>query len=159
MHWEDILDQILIRECGHDPENPDGRVVDTGGLTRFGIAETSGMSKDEIEALTRETARAWYTANIWQKIKKCPPHLHYILADMWTNYGPRRAVKIVQETCNKNRAGLDVDGLLGPNSYRAMELVSVGQIRRTRFDWCENLAKNPKYSQYWEGWKDRILSV
>ena len=93
MHWEDILDQILIRECGHDPSNPDGRVVDTGGLTRFGIAESSGMSKEGIESLTRETAREWYTANIWEKIKKCPPHLHYILADMWTNYGPRGRLK------------------------------------------------------------------
>ena len=50
-NWDQIIEEIMWRECGGDPKTTDGQVSDSGGFTRYGISQNSGESREFIKSL------------------------------------------------------------------------------------------------------------
>ena len=155
MTWQEIIEDIL--------ESEGGLTVDHAGVTNFGISVAgSGLSAETIKAMNRDEAIAWYTKEYYLKLKKIPPHLLHIACDFSINAGIRTAIRALQKAANHfHQAGIDEDGIIGPNTLKWAELVKAGQYRQLRSDHYEYLiANNPdKYQKFAKGWRRRIARV
>ena len=154
--WEEIVEDILKSEGG--------LTRDHAGLTNFGIVagQYSGLTEDEVENLTRDQAKEWYTKHFYSKLKRIPRHLLHIVIDFAVNGGISRSIKTLQKAANYfHQANIDEDGLIGPNTLRWAERVSAGEFRQLRFQFYEELVeKNPeKYARFRTGWLRRCMRV
>ena len=134
-------------------------VKDHAGYTRFGVSERSGMSAEEIKNLTYEQAAEFYMKEYYKPLKRLPAHLLHICIDTAVNTGRRQMIKLLQRA--SGLAGQDVDGYLGPTTYKAAESCTVGSFREQRFLFYENLvnAQPEKYEKFRMGWLRRTMRV
>jgi lysozyme family protein len=120
---DDLLDEVITREGGfvHHP-------ADRGGPTKFGITQATlsawlgrPATVDEVRSLDEEPAREIYVTRYLAgpRIDTLPPEIVSQLFDMAANHGPRRAVRILQEVLNLAGWGVDVDGVIGPQTRKA----------------------------------------
>ena len=133
-------------------------------MTNFGLVagQYSGLTEDEIENLTRDQAKEWYTKHFYSKLKRIPRHLLHIVIYFAVNSGISRSIKTLQKAANYfHQANIDEDGLIGPNTLRWAERVSAGEFRQLRFQFYEELVeKNPeKYGRFRTGWLRRCMRV
>ena len=148
-----IIEDILIQEGG------DKVVVDTGGTTKWGISEKTGMSPDEIKALTKDDAIEFYMKEYYLPLKRLPAELLHICIDSAVNMGRRQMVRLLQRA--SGLTGDAVDGHLGPQTYAAAQTCTPGEFREQRFLFYENLvnAQPEKYEKYRMGWLRRTMRV
>lgn len=140
--WDGILARLLLREGSTYTDHP----ADKGGPTRHGItldtlSDYRGLpcSAGDVQALTAAGACAIY----WQKwvchpslrldllAEGNPPLLVEVALDTSVLFGRRRAALWLQEAINQRRpSSVAVDGVLGPATRTALQLVDPSAIAR-----------------------------
>jgi lysozyme family protein len=83
--------------------------------------------------------------------------------DMCINMGSRNAGRVLQRAANaKNPASakIKVDGMIGPNTIKAVKKVEQGRLRSERVLYYARIViKKPVQYKYWYGWFKRSLEV
>ena len=155
--FNQIIEKVLEHEGGYvnDPSDP-------GGETNFGISKRAYPDVD-IRGLTKDKAKGIYKKDYWIKTKteSLPERLRYIYFDMCVNMGMKRAVKTLQNASNnKNGNKIDVDGMLGPITIKAVSNVEPERARSYRIMYYADLInKKPTLEKYWYGWYRRATEV
>jgi lysozyme family protein len=153
------IELVLGHEGGYvnDPDDP-------GGETNWGISKKAYKNLD-IANLSKNDAKAIYKKDYWDKYKvgKLPPNLRYLYFDMCINMGSRNAGRVLQRAANaKNPASakIKVDGMIGPNTIKAVKKVEQGRLRSERVLYYARIViKKPVQYKYWYGWFKRSLEV
>ena len=145
--FDEIIEVVLSHEGGY-VDDPDDR----GGVTNFGVTQASysqylgrKVSKDEIKSMTVEDAKGCYKQDFWDpsRAEQLDEDLRAVYFDMVVNHGQRNAVKILQQSANnRNPGGIDVDGLIGPNTIRATTNISKEDVLLERGMFYANLCFN-----------------
>ena len=156
--FEDIIEITLHHEGGY-VNDPD----DLGGETNFGIAKRFYPDVD-IKNLTKDEASYIYRRDYWDKNKvdEMPEQLRHIYFDMCVNQGKGTAVKVLQRACNSKKAGLKVDGGLGPKTIAAISEsnVELDRVRAYRVKYYADLVtRKPDLEKFYFGWYKRALEV
>ena len=156
--FEDIIEITLHHEGGY-VNDPD----DLGGETNFGIAKRFYPDVD-IKNLTKDEASDIYRRDYWDKNKvdEMPEQLRHIYFDMCVNQGKGTAVKVLQRACNSKKAGLKVDGGLGPKTIAAISEsnVELDRVRAYRVKYYADLVtRKPDLEKFYFGWYKRALEV
>ena len=155
--FDQIIEKVLKHEGGwvHDANDP-------GGETNFGISKRAYPNVD-IKNLTKDGAKKIYKKDYWikTKVESLPERLRYIYFDMCVNMGMRRAVKTLQNAANnKNSNKIDVDGMFGPATIKAMSNIEADRVRSYRIMYYADLIqKKPHLEKYWYGWYRRASEV
>jgi lysozyme family protein len=112
LNFDDAFAKVIGNEGGlvNDPN-------DAGGLTKYGISKRAYPNED-IAHLTLERAKAIYARDYWHPAGCDAVHdlLKFDLFDMAVNQGVGSAIRAIQYA-----AGVADDGVLGPNSLRAIQ--------------------------------------
>ncbi|MBD12606.1 holin-associated N-acetylmuramidase [uncultured Roseovarius sp.] len=125
----ELASEIIAREGGYvdDPDDP-------GGATNFGVTihtmRRLGMdlTRDgvvdalDVRALTRGQAVTLFLGHYYERpgIARLPERLQPSVFDMYVNAGTN-AVKILQRLLREMGQGIEVDGLIGPQTVAAAE--------------------------------------
>jgi lysozyme family protein len=148
------FDEAFAALIGHEGgyvNNP----ADPGGETRFGISKRSYPGED-IKAMTLARAKTIYLRDFWAAAgcDGVPDVIRFDLFDMAVNSGVRAAVK-----CLQGAAGCPQDGLLGPNTLRAVGALDGAQLA-ARFNGArlQFMASLGTWSTFGRGWANRIAS-
>lgn len=159
--FDDFIEPLIEREGGAKI------VVDTGGVTKYGISQKgTGLSNAEIKALTKRKAVDIYRKYYYEpsKCEKLPEHLQETFFDAVVNQGRSRATKILQTAANhkngKSKA-ITVDGRIGVNTIKAVQNLEAERFRAFRvLHYASLIIKRPdKYEKYYYGWFRRALEV
>jgi len=160
---QEVIQRLLQREGGTD------RITtDTGGVTRGGVAETSGMPATRIRALTTDKSNQFWTDK-WEGTEGIThPGIREILFDMRGNAGEPRANRLFQRSVNallpKDRR-IPEDGVVGTGTLTAANGLmqdDLGDKMMSNFRQHHEglVAKNPvKYGPYAKGWTNRRASL
>lgn len=162
--FEKCIEVILKWEAGY-VNNPN----DSGGETNFGIAKKFYPDLD-IKNLTKEDAIKIYKRDYWDKnnINYYPEYIRLQMFDMFVNQGTKGAIRVLQLTLNKFGRGLDVDGVSGENTFKALQK-TVGEdakqifpymigIERLNYYINLTIAKNSQIV-FLKGWTRRANEV
>ena len=155
--FNEIIEKVLEHEGGYvnDPH-------DRGGETNFGITKKFYPDVD-IKNLTKEQAKHIYHTDYWRRGKcdEIPSRLRHIYFDMLVNFGKRGAVKVLQRAANaRNKDKIDVDGGLGPATFKAIQNLELERVRAYRVLRFANLViKKPEQERFWFGWFRRATEV
>ncbi len=158
MNYKEIIKITLHHEGGyvHDPK-------DLGGETNFGIAKRWYPDLD-IKNLTEEDAAEIYKKDYWDKYKldKMPENLQHIYFDMVVNMGVRNAGKIIQRACKAKGCDIEVDGIVGSGTRKAINDCNLEKDRvkayRIKY-YCDLVNKKPEQERFFYGWVRRSLEV
>lgn len=141
-------------------EGGDKRVVDQGGVTRWGISKKAHPDVD-IENLDRPGAERIYRDEYWDVVRasELPPALALLVFDASVNHGPELAAKLLQRVLN-----LHDDGVVGPKTIAAARTFSPSELRarfnEIRLRWYEDLAaKYPRHRPSLYGWRLRMFRI
>ena len=148
-----IIEDVIVQEGG------DKIVVDSGGKSKWGVSEKgTGMSPDQIEALTKEDAIEFYFKEYYLPLKNLPPQLLHICIDSAVNMGARQMMKLLQRA--SGLSGSDVDGYIGPKTIAAAQSTTAGEFREQRYLFYIELCESrPEYEKYKNGWLRRTMRV
>lgn len=169
--FEEAIDVILDHEGGFvdHPKDP-------GGATNYGISlkwlQREGMDLDQSGAvdvadilfLTVDKAKELYRTGFWNPMR-CEEINDQTIAtkhfDMGVNMGVRRAVRILQTSCNSLGSKLMVDGIPGPNTIHEANrweprflLKELQLEQRVYYKTLVNLYPD-KFTVFLKGWLDR----
>ena len=150
---------------------------DPGGATNFGISlrwlrdqglygdfdDDGDVDIDDIKAITSETASRIYREKWWNKyhydrIIDCD--LATKVFDMSINMGSNRAHRILQQSINNIGGNLNIDGIIGPITVKAVNVddkdMLMTEIRgeQRRF-YLRLISKRPELSIFKKGWLRR----
>jgi lysozyme family protein len=168
MSIEEIIGMIIRNEGGY-VNHPNDR----GGPTNMGITQKTlsnylgyAASIDQVKNLTYDTAFEIYERNyiIGPRINTLDPKIQPAVADASVLYGPKRAIKFLQNIVNEAGFGpISVDGVLGPNTRRTVERTYeemgpyfINAYVEERIMFCERIvANNPSQSVFLKGWINR----
>ena len=171
LNVNEIIGDIIKREGGY-VNHPN----DKGGATKYGITLKTlsafrgrECSENEIKKLSKSAAELIYRNEYYKRpgIDRLPQGIQPVVLDMAVNAGPRRAVKILQNTINEFHlldAELIVDGIIGTktisacadniNKYGANEVVDFYTENRIKF--YKRLAKKDETQKvFLKGWINR----
>lgn len=155
--FEKAIEIILRHEGGYvnDPDDP-------GGETNFGIAKR-GYPDEDIKKMTLSRAKEIYHRDHWFPLKlnkvRCQDIAEKIL-DMCVNFGKGTGIRIVQLSLCTYGQKVDVDGIIGPQTIKALNSVKrkyqkifIGimtyyQMKRY-IGICERRAKSKKFLRGW----------
>jgi len=145
------------------------RKADRGGATNYGVTQRtydefcklSGRPQRPVKQISMEEVLLIY-GTYW-KDAHCsyiPEPLDVLVFDAAINHGPRRAIKLLQQTL-----GVDVDGIAGRGTMQALheemtngdivELCTLYLEHRKNF-FNEIIAKRPDQEVFRDGWYNRI---
>jgi len=165
---KEIINGIIQREGGY-VNHPNDR----GGPTKYGITQKTlsryyGYSAtiEQVQTLTKDVAYDIYEKDYYRApgIDKLPKEIQAIVTDSSVLYGPRRAIKFLQEIVNEAGFGpISVDGALGPNTrrtvitaYSEMGPYFINAYVEERIMFCERIvANNPSQNVFLKGWTNR----
>lgn len=175
--------EIVLKHEGGFVDDP----ADPGGATNFGVSirylkqrgdlDGDGLldgdfdgdgdiDDDDIKNMTVEEAKEVYRTGFWDK-NDLGKIKEFIIAervfDMCVNMGPRQAGKILQRACNYFGSGLVVDGIMGPNTFRATNNIDANKlIREIRFNhakfYLDLVEEKPTLAKFINGWLRRACS-
>ena len=164
-NFEEALIFVLRNE---DPQLSGVVTEDSGGRTRFGIAERFHPELgDEFYSGVLEsalvTAGEIYRAEYWQSIHGEEIKVQAIatkLLDMAVNMGVRQAIVLCQRALNAIGFQLHDDGLCGSRTVTAINLADVALLSLHLRECCavfyQHLAAvRPEAQQYLHGWLAR----
>ena len=147
--FDDFIEPLIEREGGAKI------VVDTGGVTKYGISQKgTQLSNAEIKALTKRKAVDIYRKYYYEpsKCDKLPEHLQETYFDTVVNQGRSRATMILQSAANhkngKSKA-ITVDGRNGVNTIKAVLNIAASLV----------IKRPDKYEKYYYGWFRRAMEV
>lgn len=140
-----------------DLEGGDKVIVDTGGLTKWGISQRAYPSVD-IRSLTKEDAMALYYRDYWQSVKagEMAWPISLFVFDAAVNQGTGAAAKMLQAAAG----GLSIDGILGRKSMARIasrppsELSASFMAKRAL-----RYTGTRKFDKYGYGWFRRLFLV
>lgn len=127
-----IAEEIVRREGGfvNDPDDPGGATkhgVTLGTLRRLGLdlTEDGEIGLDDVHAVTRAQAVEIFLTHYYQRprIHEVPEELRASLFDMYVNAGSH-AVRILQRLLREMGQSVAVDGVIGPETLRAVDEVA-----------------------------------
>ena len=136
-------------------------VVDSGGLTRWGISKKANPDLD-IESLTRDQAIEIYYSRYWIKysIGLLPPPLSLQVFAQGVNAHPPTVIRFLQTILR-----VKMDGILGPKTAAAATNHPQPSELRAEFSEVtlrhyEELARNkPFFYRYLHGWRMRVCKL
>lgn len=159
-----LIDDIEGHGYTNDPRDP-------GGPTKYGISLRWYRSKfnklataGDIIRLRYEDAERLYFLYWWQQVdgsmfsyEELPQRLASFLFILGINIGSRKAHEIVQKAYNRmTRNSLGVDGILGPNTLKAVRSVNEVEL----LSWCGLYAiryyERINSETYEDGWLRRL---
>jgi len=159
--------------------------ADRGGPTKFGITQGAWTSycnrmrlktdRRNVKHITIDDARAFY-ANLFNNSASCPylptPGLQLFTFDCCVLHGPKRAGVLLQRSLNDiiasytpNKARLlEVDGIVGPKTLEAAELIVKGErdslmemFRVNRTEYIRRIiAQDKSQLVFYRGWVNRV---
>jgi hypothetical protein len=153
------LDVVLQQEGGFSdhPEDP-------GGATKFGITlrtlaefREKPISKEDVQALTRDEAKEIYRANYWNPMRcnELPRGVDLICFDFGVNAGPRTAIKALQRA-----AGVTDDGSIGPITLAAIRAHQPASlVSRMADERMKHYRALATYDTFGAGWSNRNEAV
>ena len=153
----EIIEDVIEKEGGYvnDTDDP-------GGETKYGISKKA-FPKEDIKNLTIVRAKDIYYNKYWKPSKAylLSDELQHIYFDMCVNFGIIGAGKVLQRAINgKYKAGLELDGRVGPKTLKAVKNLEADRLRAYRvLKFAEIVVKKPKQEKYWFGWFRRALDV
>jgi len=122
-----MVDDIIEEEGGY-VDHPNDR----GGATKYGITIATlsrykgrKVTKSYVRAITKDLAKEIYIRNYLSapRIDTLPDSIVHFVFDCSINHGPRRAVKFVQQVCDRAGFGpVSLDGVVGPQTRHAAEM-------------------------------------
>jgi len=143
--------QLLIGHEGGYVNHPN----DPGGETKYGVSKRAYPGED-IKNLTLDRAKAIYLRDYWSPAgcDGAPYAIRFDLFDMAVNSGVKAAVK-----CLQTAAGSTADGVLGPNTLRAVAAMDGARLA-ARFNGArlQFMASLGTWSTFGRGWANRIAS-
>jgi len=162
---------FAFRFEGQVSNDPD----DHGGLTVYGLSERHhpDVCKKALAAFNqgnhasaKQIAAEVYQKHYWKKIKAdlLDPPVAIALFDCAVNLGPKKAVKLLQTALNRIGADVDVDGLMGPATLGAANLLYADRIwPRLNLLRCKHyigrVNKEPSQKKFLKGWINRVLAL
>lgn len=141
--------QILLRHEGGYVDHPS----DPGGETNYGItlraARRNGYT-GHMRDLPLSKATEIYRISYWSMISadKLPDALRFHVFDAAVNSGHVQAIKWLQQA-----AGVKEDGIIGPRTLQAAELVTPAKYSAIRLRFMTGL---PTWGSFGKGWARRI---
>ena len=89
-----------------------------------------------------------------------PNQLNGIYFDMCVNHGIRGAVKILQKAAKSKGFNLKIDGILGPKTLAAIEMLSPDRLRSYRMlEYARIVLRKPSQQKFWFGWYRRAKTI
>lgn len=159
---EQIAMGIIKREGGfvNDPDDPGGATnlgITIGTMRNLGIDlnKDGKVNEADVKLMTPEKAQEIFIKEFFQTpgINKLPKELQATVFDMQVNSGAN-AVKILQRVANRFGSNIAVDGLIGPNTlkavgtaYRNMGSELINEYGLARRDYYYSLADNREKSR------------
>jgi len=149
------LETVLEHEGGYvdHPEDP-------GGRTNMGITQAvyekylnRTVTEEEMKNIKIGDVRIIYKENYWDKVKgdDLPSGVDFCVFDWAVNSGVSRAGKALQKII-----GAKVDGVIGPNTLKAVESadseVIIQQLTEAREDFYKRLST---FDTFGKGWLSR----
>lgn len=162
--FEKAIEVILKHEGGYSNDP-----VDLGGETKYGITKRSYPNLD-IKNLTIPQAYGIYKKDYWDKFKmiKYPDVIRLQMFDMTVNMGFKNAFKVLQRTLNRFGNVLVVDGLPGPKTFDALDVLQYNGDTDTLphlialdrvFHYTTIVAGKPTQVRFLKGWTKRADDV
>lgn len=138
---------------------------DPGGATNYGVTykrynqycQWKGLSKRPVSQITRTEMEEIYRHYYWDVVKgdDLPLGLDLAVFDYAVNSGPRRAVKHLQGIL-----GVNVDGLLGPDTLKAIHKSNVSTLIKALCDRRLRFVRGLRiYKTFGRGWSRRIKDI
>jgi hypothetical protein len=161
-NWATISQDLFKYEGGFqaDPEDRgnyyDGKLIGTNkGISAAQYKKLFGSepTKEKLMALTDEQVQEAYKKHYWDKNKvgQMPPELQDIVMNMYVMTSPKEVTKAIQRA-----SGAKEDGIMGPQTLKAMRGVSKEEIWEEYHKYLKSL-KN--YSKHGEGWRSRYEQI
>ncbi len=157
--YDQALARLLAHEGGYT-----NHPADPGGPTNFGITihdyrryVKSGASAADVKAMTVEEAKSIYRTKYWdaQRCDELPAGVDYTVFDYGVNSGIGRSKKVLQRV-----VGVKADGVLGPETMRAVE---AREPRAIIVGICDERLRFLKRLRTWpvfgKGWGRRVAQV
>lgn len=130
---------------------------DAGGKTKFGISAAQYPNLN-IEALTKDDAKAIYRRDYWNKYRcgELPWCFAVALFDAVVNHHPENPIKWLQ-----GAIGVLADGVIGPRTVAAShacrnkpEALATMLLSR-----LEHFQRQPNYERFKNGWRKRLYKL
>lgn len=157
------IDLILQHEGGYS-----NHPADRGGETQFGITATllKDLKKNiAVKDVTKQLARTLYEDFIRKyRIDQLPGKLVVFMADLCVLVGPHRGICLLQARLNASfKAGLKVDGVIGPKTIAAAGQVDIELLVKLLTGDVINVhvnctMANPSQRVFIRGWINRAES-
>ena len=118
----------------------------------------------DIKNLTKEDAIEIYKKDYWDRYKldEMPTNLQHIYFDMVVNMGARNAGKIMQKSCVAKGCDIEVDGIVGSGTRKAIKNCNLEHDRvkayRIKY-YCDLINAKPEQEKFFYGWVRRSLEV
>jgi hypothetical protein len=115
----------------------------------FGEAPT----EEKMRALTPEKVKAVYKEKYWDanKVGEMPTDLQEMVFNMFVMTSPKNVVKAIQRA-----SGAKEDGIMGPQTLKAMRGVSKEEIWEEYHKYLKSLKS---YSKFGKGWQNRYKEL
>lgn len=164
--------------------------ADRGGFTKFGVStafltdiassqagrdvlDRMGVilpvTRNTIRSLTKTQAARLFRWQMWDALKLdlIPLRPAVVLYDAAVNSGPRQSVKFAQRgynACVTYGQPLDIDGIMGPATRKAMQQADTDKILMAMLDQREQfyrdlVAAKPSQEVFLKGWLNRVTDL
>jgi len=170
-HFDTAIKKVLKHEGGYIDHKNDGGMATKYGISLRFIRQSNtdldldgdgDIDADDIKKLTVEKAEEIYREKFWNPYNYdiiTDPDVATKIFDITVNAGPRQSHKLVQRACNTRHKDLDVDGLLGTQSLRAINQIGkdlLPEICKVQADFYKSLVeKKPELKVFLKGWLRR----
>lgn len=161
-------ERCLTVVLGHEGGLSD-HARDPGGITNKGVTlpalreagvdvdKDGDIDRDDIKKLTVKDASKVYRPKYWlaAECDQLPAGLDLLIFDTAVNMGPARARRYLQTA-----AGVDVDGIIGPQTLKAIgaagprRIIYAVELLRKNFYWA-----SPNFDVFGRGWLRRLSEV
>lgn len=143
--------EVVFKHEGYVSDHPDDR----GGFTKFGIASHVYPDLD-IKNLTKQQAKEIYYRDYWipSKAELLPRKIRTAYFSFVVNFGIAGAAKVLQRA-----AGVKADGIVGPNTLRAVEKVTLERFLIFCMErYMRIIGARPANASFARGWAARCTS-
>ena len=155
-NWTECLAQILKSEGGFA-----NLKHDSGGITNMGVTKKTyenwvgrEVTEQEMRDLKVEDVAPIYKERYWARVRgdELVDGCDLLLFDLAVHSGPRRSVKIAQQT-----AGTVVDGLIGPKTIAAINAMDqtefIKKFSENRLDFYKRIEA---WNHFENGFRNRV---
>ena len=135
-------------------EGGDKTVVDSGGLTKWGVSKKAFPDLD-IEKLTKDDAKAIFKKEYWDRVRgdELPWPLCFNVADAAYNMGSATAIKCLQKAIS-----VPIDGIIGRATMQRLKAADPVHTSATFNAQCALAYTGMRrFDEYGKGWLNRLF--